>query len=174
MDANSTPETLMHQIEQHLELLGQLADARAASTAQELARCLLEVHRVGLSRMLELVAQSPHHEAITTAWTADPLVSNLLALHDLHPLDPATRVRMVVQQMRAAFDAHGLVVLGADLANGEVCLRLLGNLPPSVETLDTLKRQVQEAMAALVPEVAAVVIEEQREPPRVSLPLIPS
>jgi len=168
------PEMLMRQIEQHLAVLEEQAAPRTAESARELVRCLLAVHRAGLGRMLELIAQNPQHEVIAMAWSADALVSNLLALHDLHPADPATRVRLVVQQMRAAFDAHGLAVLGADLEGGEVRLRLLGGIPVAAESLHALQIQVQEALAALVPEATAVVIEEQSVPARVALPLISS
>ncbi len=79
-------EGLVHQIE-------QLPDPNAQATAQELMQLLLELHSAGLERMLDLIFETgTSGQALIDELAKDDLVSNLLLLHGLHPLDLETRV----------------------------------------------------------------------------------
>ena len=71
--------------------LARAADSAVAAQARELVQALLELHGATLERALEIV----HENDLTLVdkLADDPLVSNLLILHGLHPLDLEARVR---------------------------------------------------------------------------------
>ncbi len=66
-------------------LLGELGGSRQA---EELVRVLMQVYGAGLARIVELVG-----EAEVERLSRDKLVASLLLIHNLHPLDPETRIR---------------------------------------------------------------------------------
>jgi len=90
----------------------------------------MELHREGLERLVELL---PDHAAEVAG---DPLVSGLLLLHDLHPLDLHTRVTRALD--RPEFASVQLV----STAGGEVRIRIRGD------------RGVRAAVEAVVGEAA--------------------
>jgi hypothetical protein len=60
-----------------------LPDARARRVAVEVAAKILDLHRAGLSRMVELLRTGESGSAVLARASADPLVGSLLELHGL-------------------------------------------------------------------------------------------
>src|SRR3712207_933528 len=72
-----------------------------------MAQVLLELYGEGLARMMEVVAQGEECERTFKAFTEDELISHLLLLHGLHPLDVETRVVQALEEVRPYLQSHG-------------------------------------------------------------------
>src|SRR5271168_4788140 len=87
-------EALVHEIE-------SVADPRVQSRAVELVSLLMELHGAGIARMLELLSDVRATAASAPQqFAADPLVSSLLLLYGLHPIDLETRVHQALEKVR--------------------------------------------------------------------------
>jgi hypothetical protein len=86
-------ETLLGEIE-------SLKDSNAKSKAAEVVQVLLELYGEGLARMMEVVAQGGESGRTFEAFAEDELVSHLLLLHGLHPIDMETRVVKALEEVR--------------------------------------------------------------------------
>src|SRR5215213_8387103 len=78
-------ETLLEEIE-------TLKDQNARSKAAEVVGVLLDLYGDCLARMMEVVARGEERERSFEAFAQDELISHLLLLHGLHPLDVERRV----------------------------------------------------------------------------------
>src|SRR4051795_2014389 len=95
------------RIETLLEEIETLKDPKARSRAAEMVQVLLELYGEGLGRMMEVVAQGEESERIFEAFIGDELVSHLLLLHGLHPLDVESRVVRALEEVRPYLRSHG-------------------------------------------------------------------
>jgi hypothetical protein len=78
------------------DLLAELRarpDPRAAAVAEELTCSLVQLYGAGLERIAALLGP-----AQVADLCADPLVASLLLVHDLHPVDMATRIRLALER----------------------------------------------------------------------------
>ena len=92
------------RIEELINALNGAADSAVAAQARELVQALLELHGTTLERALEIV----HENDLTLVdkLAEDPLVSNLLILHGLHPLDLEARVRGALEKVKPRLGLH--------------------------------------------------------------------
>jgi Fe-S cluster biogenesis protein NfuA len=90
----------------------------------------------------------------------DDLVSSLLLLHNLHPLDLSTRVGLALDKVRPALAAHGgSVQLLAVFPDGVVRLRLDGSCHGCPSSAATLQSTIEQAILAKAPDVTAIHVE---------------
>ena len=131
-------ESLIHEAE-------RLADPQLRGQIQELVGHLLEFHGEALAKMVEDVADlGVPGRTLIDAWSRDELVSSLLLLYDLHPVDTESRVLAALEQVRPYLKSHGGNVEFLGLADGVVHLRLQGHChgcPSSTATLRTHHRK---------------------------------
>ncbi|GIF00599.1 hypothetical protein [Paractinoplanes rishiriensis] len=130
----SAEETGRH-IERLLTELHDSPDPRAAAAGEELTRHLVQLYGDGLARIAGLLGTER-----LTELCADPLVSSLLLVHDLHPVPAADRIRAVLA-------GTGVDLLGVDDA-GRVRLRATGSR--------CAVRDVESRVRAAAPEVSSV------------------
>src|SRR3712207_5749974 len=90
-----------------LEELETLADPNAKSKTAEVVGILLDLYGEGLARMMEVIAQGQESEKTFEAFAGDELLSHLLLLHGLHPLDIETRVVRALEEVRPYLQSHG-------------------------------------------------------------------
>src|SRR5215475_3771727 len=97
---------------------------------------------------------------------ADPLVENLLLLHDLHPLDVDTRIQRALDRVRPYLGSHagGVEYLGTG-PDGVARLRLEGSCDGCPSSTVTVQLAIQGAIEDAAPEVTDVVVEGMTEPP---------
>src|SRR5258708_6516551 len=89
-------------IEQLLGDLEAAADPNLRTTVQELMQLVMELHGAGLERILELiVASSDAGASLIQKLGRDELVSSLLVLHGLHPLDMEARITQALDKIRS-------------------------------------------------------------------------
>src|SRR6516225_8015160 len=90
-------EDEIRRIDELVRRIEQIPDREVRETATELIQSILTLHGAGLDRILELSAAAGEPGcALIRRFANDPLVSNLLVLHDLHPEDLETRVRQAL------------------------------------------------------------------------------
>src|SRR4051812_28257100 len=151
-------ETLLDEIE-------SLKDPNARSKAAEVVQVLLELYGEGLARMMETVAQGEESERTFEAFAEDELVSHLLLLHGLHPLDVETRVVQALEEVRPYLQSHGgnVELLGIE---GDVArLRMQGSCDGCPSSAMTLKLAIEEAIQKAAPDLEGIEAEGVAEPP---------
>jgi Fe-S cluster biogenesis protein NfuA len=136
-------------------LLDELADDPAArEVGEDLVRVLMQFYGAGLAQTVA-IARLGGGDALVHRLAADPLVAALLALHDLHPVELATRVGHALDTARGRLGSHGggLALDHVDTRTGTVHVVLAAGCGSSSATVRDV---VRTAVAELAPEIAAV------------------
>src|SRR5262249_23730909 len=147
------------------------------AASQELVAALLEMHGVGLVRILDLLAQAGDPgRKLLDAFTQDGLLASLLLLHGLHPDDFQTRIERALDRVRPLLRAHQGDVELLDTSGGVVRLRWHAGCHTCPSTAASLEQAIQDALYESVPDLVALEIErmEQSAPDArlIALPLI--
>jgi Fe-S cluster biogenesis protein NfuA/nitrite reductase/ring-hydroxylating ferredoxin subunit len=150
-------ETLLGEIE-------SLTDPNARSKAAEMAQVLLELYGEGLARMMEVVAQGEKSERAFEAFAEDELVSHLLLLHGLHPLDMETRVVRALEEVRPYLQSHGGNVELLGIEEGVARVRMEGSCDGCPSSAVTLKLAIEEAVLKAAPDLEGIEAEGVTEP----------
>lgn len=146
-------EPSVAQISDLVARLNDLPDPESRNTARSLIEAVLALHGAGIHRMLETLFDSGDPgKASIRQFAADPLISSLLILHDLHPDDLETRVRRALGKVHGAADI-------VRVFDGRVHLRL-----------NTTSRGVRESVEAALREEAPDAVEIIIEDDAVAVP----
>ena len=148
-------------------LLGEieaLEDPEARARAAEMTQVLLELYGEGLARVMELVAEGEERERLFEAFAADELVSHLLLLHGLHPLDVETRVVRALEGVRPYLQSHGGNVELLGVEGGVARVRLQGSCDGCPSSAATLKLAIEEAVLEAAPDLEGIEAEGVTEP----------
>jgi Fe-S cluster biogenesis protein NfuA/nitrite reductase/ring-hydroxylating ferredoxin subunit len=153
-------ETLLGEIE-------ALKDPNARSKAAEVVQVLLELYGEGLARMMDTVAEGEESEKAFEAFAEDELVSHLLLLHGLHPLDLETRVVRGLEEVRPYLMSHGGNVELLGVEGGVARLRMQGSCSGCPSSTMTLKLAIEEAIQKTAPDLERIEAEGvvAEEPP---------
>ena len=151
-------ETLLGEIE-------ALEDPNARSRAAEVVQVLLELYGEGLARMMETVAEAKGGERAFEAFAGDELVSHLLLLHGLHPLDLETRVAKALEEVRPYLKSHGGNVVFLGVEGGVARLRMQGSCSGCPSSTMTLKLAIEEAIQKAAPDLEGIEAEGVAEEP---------
>jgi Fe-S cluster biogenesis protein NfuA/nitrite reductase/ring-hydroxylating ferredoxin subunit len=152
-------ETLLGEIE-------ALKDPNARSKAAEVVQVLLELYGEGLARIMEVVAEGEEREKIFEAFAGDELVSHLLLLHGLHPLDVETRVIRALEEVRPYLQSHGGNVELLGVEEGVARLRMQGSCSGCPSSTMTLKLAIEEAIQKTAPDLEGIEAEGVAEEPK--------
>jgi Fe-S cluster biogenesis protein NfuA len=144
------------RVETLLERVESVPDSIRSSVV-ELLQALLELYGEGLARIVAAVDETGD-TGLRHRLTDDDLVSYLLLLHGLHPLDLATRVRLALDRVRPQL-AGGDAEL-VDVTEGVVRLRLSGSAPRSsgAKLRAAVERAAPEADRVEITEAAPAVL----------------
>jgi Fe-S cluster biogenesis protein NfuA len=123
--------------------------------ATEAVQAVVELYGEALARLL--AGADP---------VEDALVSHLLLVHDLHPTDLETRVRLALDEVRPYLGSHGgdVELLGVDA--GVARLRLAGTCNGCPSSTVTLRNAIEEALLKAAPDLEGIEAEGVAEPPR--------
>jgi len=146
-----------------LEKVEALEDPRARSTAADAVQALLGLYGEGLARMLQRAARLGG-EDIVQAVAEDELVSHLLLLHGLHPLDVETRVVQALEEVRPYLQSHGGNVEFLGVEGGVARLRMQGSCDGCPSSAMTLKLAIEEAVLKAAPDLDGIEAEGVAEP----------
>ena len=152
-------ETLLGEIE-------TLPDRNARSKAAEVVGVLLDLYGEGLARIMEVVAEGEEREKTFDAFAGDELVSHLLLLHGLHPLDLETRVVRALEEVRPYLQSHGGNVELLGVEEGVARLRMQGSCSGCPSSTVTLKLAIEEAIEKAAPDLEGIEAEGVAEEPR--------
>jgi Fe-S cluster biogenesis protein NfuA/nitrite reductase/ring-hydroxylating ferredoxin subunit len=150
-------------------LLGEieaLEDPNARSKAAEVVQVLLELYGEGLARMMETVAEGEEGEKTFESFADDELVSHLLLLHGLHPLDLETRVVKALEEVRPYLKSHGGNVELLGVEGGVARLRMQGSCSGCPSSTMTLKLAIEEAIQKTAPDLEGIEAEGVAEEPK--------
>jgi Fe-S cluster biogenesis protein NfuA/nitrite reductase/ring-hydroxylating ferredoxin subunit len=150
-------------------LLGEieaLEDPNARSKAAEVVQVLLELYGEGLARMMETIAEGEDSERSFEAFADDELVSHLLLLHGLHPLDLETRVAKALEEVRPYLKSHGGNVEFLGVERGVARLRMQGSCSGCPSSTMTLKLAIEEAIHKTAPDLEGIEAEGVAEEPK--------
>jgi hypothetical protein len=152
-------DATVHQIEVILEELRQ-ADPHLQQKTEEIIRLLMHLYGSGFARTIEILGSES-----AARLAEDKLLSSLLLLHSLHPVDAESRIQEALLRIERRLDGASLSVTGisGDVAHVRVELNG-GSAPPA-----TLAAMIERAIAASAPDIAAVEIEGL---PQAPVPLV--
>jgi Fe-S cluster biogenesis protein NfuA len=157
-------------------LMGELAAASPAVRAksEELVRLLMGLYGAGLERVLSIVDETGGSAAgpVFARLAGDDLVSTLLVLHDLHPLDLPFRVERALEHVRPYLESHGGNVKLLGIEDDVVRLRLEGSCKSCPSSTITMKLAVEKAIEEAAPEITRIVVLGV-EPADPSTPMVP-
>jgi hypothetical protein len=136
------------RVEALLAELRARSGPEAADVAEELVTCLVRLYGAGLAAIVRTIGDESRLMALLIA---DPLVESLLLVHDLHPLDTASRVKRALGRL-----GTGVEFLGVDEA-GVAHVRLASGCGSTAAV-------VEQAIADAAPETTGVRL-EPRDPP---------
>lgn len=152
----------MARIEELVQVIETLPDAKSRETAAELVQLLMEFYGQGLARMLAIAGGA--EARVVDSYGQDPLISQLLMLHGLHPVDLPTRVEKALEKVRPLLHSHGGDVELLGIENGLVRLRLEGSCHGCPSSTMTLKNAIREAIYEFAPDIGGLDVAGLAEP----------
>ena len=161
MDSEKEFQEKMRQLGTLVGELDQMPGGGSKVAARELVQLLMEVHRSGLERIMELVFQAgtgASGGAIIDRLGQDPIVRNLLLLYSLHPDDLETRVLRALDVARARLRKLDSRVDLISFHEGAVQLRVHTSGHSRGSTIKDLRAIVEGAVYDLAPDVTSLTI----------------
>jgi Fe-S cluster biogenesis protein NfuA len=146
------------------ELIGALEahpEAPASESARELISLILNLHGIGLAKLMAILAKAEGGAATIARLVEDDQVRAILLLHGLHPDDMETRVHRAIDRLRPHLGVHGLRIEILEIARGVLRLRLSasGGIAVKASTLLTLPGEIEDAIVEAAPDVDKVIID---------------
>jgi Fe-S cluster biogenesis protein NfuA len=178
----------MDRIEELVARIEGAADPTFRDDALALVQLLLDLHRQGLARIIEIAGHSDapgsngaasNGKAVNGAayigagelihrLAADERVAPLLMLHDLHPVDLPTRVEQALEKVRPLLRSHGGDVELVELSDGVVKLKLDGSCHGCPSSSITLRNAIEEAIFEFAPDIERLEVAGVVDPPPAS------
>jgi hypothetical protein len=149
MDAGQFQDR-MQRIEELIAAIQEHANPVVRASAVELVRTLLDIHRAGLEQTLgQILRQGEPGQAILNELLQNDLVSRLLLLHGLHPVDLQTRLQRALDPLRARLRTLSSDVELISATHEAVELRVRGGS-------DDVHRLLEDAILAVAPDVLRI------------------
>jgi Fe-S cluster biogenesis protein NfuA len=154
----------LQKIEGLVRTIESAADPNVRTSAVELMKSLMELNSAGIERMMDITFETGEiGKEIIDRYADDALVSNLLLLYGLHPLDIESRVLQALDKVRPYLRSHGGNVELLGIADGIVRLRLEGSCNGCASSAMTLKLAIEEAIYEAAPDVISLDVEGVKE-----------
>jgi Fe-S cluster biogenesis protein NfuA len=147
------------RIEELVRRIESTGDPAMRAITQELLQAVVELHGVAFERILDAVAELPSGELALEQVAADDLVSNVLSLHGIHPVDIETRVAAAIEKARLYLKSHGGDVELATVEGDTVYVHLQGTCGSCSSSTETMKGHVEQAIFNAAPEIVNVIAE---------------
>jgi Fe-S cluster biogenesis protein NfuA len=150
----------LQRIEGLVRAIESAGDPNARASAVDLMQSVMEIHAAGIERMMEITFESGEAGGqLIDRFGDDELVSGLLLLYGLHPLDVETRVIRALDSVRPYLQSHGGNVELLGVADGVVRLRFQGSCNGCSSSAATLEQAIEEAIYEAAPDVAGIEVE---------------
>lgn len=135
------------RVEELVKHVRSSEDAAARDAALELVQTVMDLHRAGLERMMQIVSSAEGSGWFLDEFAKDPAVSGILLLHDLHPLELEVRVRRAVEHPTLAGGQARVMSVN----EGKVRIRVAGDARYEI--------LVRKALEEAAPDAAEIHIE---------------
>jgi Fe-S cluster biogenesis protein NfuA len=143
-----------------IEEAQRFPDPKIRRQLEEIVQGILDLHGVGIERMLDKIATTGDAGlALIDSLAEDELVGNLLLLYGLHPQELETRIRQALDKVRPYLGSHGGDVELLSVTDGTVRLRLQGSCHGCPSSAITLKQAIEEAVYVAAPDLTALEVE---------------
>ena len=155
------PRQAVKRIEELIRALETQQGPAVRESARELLALVLDLHGIGLAKLMALVVAAEGGAALLACLVEDKQVEALLLLHGLHPDDLETRVRHAVDRLRPHIGVHGLRLDVVEIARGTVRLRVHGSGASTIKAplLWTLPDEIEDAVVEAAPDVDRILID---------------
>jgi hypothetical protein len=146
------------RLEELLDGVEHAAGPQAWPRVEALVAALLELYGEGLERVLGAArAEAKSLEALEKRLTEDEIITSLLLLHGLHPIDLQTRIDLALERVASAAPGAAALEL-ASIDDGMVSLRVApGGAGTMARSLST--EAAVTAIERAAPEITGVTIE---------------
>jgi Fe-S cluster biogenesis protein NfuA/nitrite reductase/ring-hydroxylating ferredoxin subunit len=158
------------RLERLVQEIDALPAGRVRDSVVEIVQELMDLHGAGLERAFDVIHESAGGgQPLIDRLAQDPVVCNLLLLHDLHPVPLDERVNQALASVRPYLGTHGgNVELLALTSEGVAQLRLQGSCHGCASSAVTLKLAIEQALKEAAPDLAGIEVEGVvEEKPRV-------
>jgi Fe-S cluster biogenesis protein NfuA len=142
-----------------------IADPAVRAAAKGLLQSLMDLHGAGLERTLEIIFNSGAAGAqLVDELGRDPLVSSLLVLYGLHPLDIEVRVREKLEQIRTRLFKVGAQASLISVNGNDIHVRIQIESHACGSTARTVQAVVEDALYEAAPDLTSLTIEGLEQP----------
>lgn len=150
----------LQQIGRLINGLNTTPDAKIRVASQELVQLVMELHALGLEKMMEIIfAQGDCGAEIIQKLGRNRSVGSLLALHGLHPDDLETRVARAVEQVNAQLRKQEVEVRLITVEESSVRVHVQINAHACGSTYAGVRSAIEEAVYEAAPEIDSLVVE---------------
>lgn len=152
------PASGFERIESLIREIDESSDPATQSRLQEIVQALLDYHGAAVARLIETVRQTKGPDVLQKL-ADDDLVSSLLLLYDLHPVNLQTRLEGALDRVRPYLRSHGgeVQLLSAD--DGVVRLRMQGSCHGCPSSAVTMQTTIEQAIYAAAPDIVRLEVE---------------
>lgn len=157
----------MGQLGDLLEEAQRLADPAAREATASIIQSLMDFHGAAIARIVDRLhdAGAPG-KAILRDCARDDLVSSLLVLYGLNPLDLGERINIALEKVRPALAPYGGNVDLHDITpDGAVHLKYHGKSHTCGSTIKNLRATIEQAVYDRAPDLAALHLTGLDAPP---------
>ena len=149
------------RLETLLQVISEFSDPDARATTEELIGTVVDMYGQGLTRILELTAQTNDcGQDLINTLARDDLVGPLLSLHGLHPLPLEERITRILNDLQPFMTKQGGKVELVRVEQGMAYLRLGSAGQSCSSTLHSLKTKLEETLYRAMPDLEALHVEE--------------
>jgi hypothetical protein len=161
ISADAAFEQRFARVEELLTELSRATDPMLERATREVLSTVLELHRRGLERVLEIAARE---ESVRQALARDGRVSAMLLLHGLHPVSLDERVSRVVDTLGERFRSK-LQNIELEVRGAAVTVRVVPAASACGSTRQALQKDLTEALLSAVPDAESVVVKLEEPAP---------
>jgi Fe-S cluster biogenesis protein NfuA/nitrite reductase/ring-hydroxylating ferredoxin subunit len=164
--AGAGTEEIIGLVQELQERFERVEDSEAKRSGEALISALVQMYGGGLAHLVHLLGQSGEgSEHLRAALEADPLLSTLLLIHDLHPTTLDERVAEALEQVRPYMESHGGDVELLSLNDGVARIRLRGSCSDCAASSVTLELAIKQALEEAAPDLERLEVEGLSPPP---------
>src|SRR5579863_6738532 len=148
----------LQSIEAMLGEVQSITDLRLRASLCELFQRVIDVHGTGVGRILELLRARPDGHSLIDRLGRDEIVSSLLVLYGLHPLNLEQRVRLALDKVRSQLTLQANEVELVSVDEGEVTVRIQRNRRNYGSSASATKETIEDAVYQAAPDLSLLVI----------------
>lgn len=149
-------EAVRRQVGRIEELLAELEtqqDSAGGAAGMTAVQALVDVYGEALARIVERIGNKDAELVVGLA--DDELVSHLLLVHELHPVDVSTRANNALEAVRSSLGSSKVSLELLEIDGASVRISMSGGGCSA----EAVKSEVEQAMRMAVPEIEQVEVQ---------------